>query len=412
MFLATDMTTEEKFRAAVNVIRNLPKNGSYQPSHELMLRFYSYFKQATEGPCMAPRPAFWEVVKKMKWEAWNRLGNMSQEEAMNNYVEELKKIVETMSYTDNVANFLGSLGSFYDAVPVEDLELLVGNVIERVRSQPGSPLRNSPLTSREASPHRMPATSAANGRITSSLETSPASSYSASPLPPDPNDDDEEEEFIDTVEAEPERIVKDNPPLSRPSSGSKKLNHCSNAIPMIQKNDSTGIVCNGLITGSAVMNHVNGHAEVGEERETLGRRGRSSERHNPVILREMVETSRRISQTELQSSVQANLNSAIIPRELTDSLPVNDISGQICEAVIHLQRDLDGVTARVRSLEVSALSGSLRNSVVWQNSGHPVWWPFPDLSPRTCVFVILWPLFVHAFISWLRRRRSTRAQLL
>lgn len=54
--------------------------------------------------------------------------------------------------------------------------------------------------SREASPHRVPATSAANGRITSSLETSPASSYSASPLPPDPNDDDEEEEFIDTVE--------------------------------------------------------------------------------------------------------------------------------------------------------------------------------------------------------------------
>jgi len=66
--------------------------GSYQPSHELMLRFYSYFKQATKGPCVAPRPAFWEVVKKMKWEAWNRLGNMSQEEAMNNYVEELKKV--------------------------------------------------------------------------------------------------------------------------------------------------------------------------------------------------------------------------------------------------------------------------------------------------------------------------------
>jgi hypothetical protein len=57
-----------------------------------MLRFYAYFKQATEGPCVAPRPAFWEVVKKMKWEAWNKLGNMSREEAMNNYVEELKKV--------------------------------------------------------------------------------------------------------------------------------------------------------------------------------------------------------------------------------------------------------------------------------------------------------------------------------
>ena len=79
---------------------------------------------------------------------------------------------------------------------------------------------------------------------------------------------------------------------------------------------------------------------------------------------EVVETSMRISQAELQNSVQANLNSAFIPRELTDSLPVNDISDQIREAVIHLQRDLDGVTARVRSLEVSALSGSLHNSVV------------------------------------------------
>jgi len=71
------------------------------------------------------------------------------------------------------------------------------------------------------------------------------------------------------------------------------------------------------------------------------------------------ETSMRIRQAEL-----AVPNSAIISRELTDFLPVNDISDQIREAVLHLQRDLDGVTARVRSLEVSALSGSLHNSVV------------------------------------------------
>lgn len=50
-----------------------------------------------------------------------------------------------MSYTDNVANFLGSLDSFYESVPAEDLELLVGPVLERMRSQPGSPLSGSPL---------------------------------------------------------------------------------------------------------------------------------------------------------------------------------------------------------------------------------------------------------------------------
>jgi len=57
-----------------------------------MLRFYSYYKQAIEGPCQQSKPAFWEVVKKAKWDAWTRLGNMSRTEAMNNYVEELKKV--------------------------------------------------------------------------------------------------------------------------------------------------------------------------------------------------------------------------------------------------------------------------------------------------------------------------------
>lgn len=57
-----------------------------------MLRFYAYFKQATEGPNTAPKPAFWEVVKKAKWDAWTKLGNMPKEEAMTNYVEELKKV--------------------------------------------------------------------------------------------------------------------------------------------------------------------------------------------------------------------------------------------------------------------------------------------------------------------------------
>jgi hypothetical protein len=87
--------------------------------------------------------------------------------------------------------------------------------------------------------------------------------------------------YLTLTQTEPERIFKDNPTLSRPSSGSKKLNHCSNANAVIQKNDSPGIVSNGLINGSAFMNHVNGHAEVVEERETVNRRGRSRERHSP-----------------------------------------------------------------------------------------------------------------------------------
>jgi len=41
--------------------------GSFKPSHEMMLKFYSYYKQATVGHCKASKPGFWDVVGKAKW---------------------------------------------------------------------------------------------------------------------------------------------------------------------------------------------------------------------------------------------------------------------------------------------------------------------------------------------------------
>ncbi|CAG9573332.1 unnamed protein product [Danaus chrysippus] len=193
------MSLEEKFRAAVNVIRSLPKSGSYQPSNELMLRFYSYFKQATEGPCLKDKPGFWDVVNRAKWEAWNKLGDMTKDEAMQAYVNELHKvsdprhmtsavqvtsiriqfnnvlqytllhrlvkelteetfltcmycvcarvhcpcvfvrhqIVETMSFNSDVASFLSvEDGSSF---PSADLQLVAGDVLGRGRSAENSP---------------------------------------------------------------------------------------------------------------------------------------------------------------------------------------------------------------------------------------------------------------------------------
>nr|XP_023024159.1 acyl-CoA-binding domain-containing protein 5-like [Leptinotarsa decemlineata] len=134
------MTTEQKFNAAVNVIRSLPKNGSYQPSNELMLRFYAYFKQGTLGDCQGSRPAFWDVVGRAKYDAWKALQGMSKEESMAKYVDELHSIVETMSYSDKVANFLEAPTDELDSINIDDLQLVAGDVIERVRSLPNSPL--------------------------------------------------------------------------------------------------------------------------------------------------------------------------------------------------------------------------------------------------------------------------------
>lgn len=67
--------------------------GKFQASDELKLKFYAYYKQATEGPNTQPKPAFYDVVGRYKWDAWKKLGEMPREEAMINYVEELKKVI-------------------------------------------------------------------------------------------------------------------------------------------------------------------------------------------------------------------------------------------------------------------------------------------------------------------------------
>ncbi|XP_066485138.1 acyl-CoA-binding domain-containing protein 5 isoform X2 [Tiliqua scincoides] len=105
-----------RFEAAVKVIQSLPKNGSFQPTNEMMLKFYSFYKQATHGPCDIPRPGFWDPIGRYKWDAWSALGDMPKEDAMIAYVEEMKKILETMPVTDKVEELLHVIGPFYEIV--------------------------------------------------------------------------------------------------------------------------------------------------------------------------------------------------------------------------------------------------------------------------------------------------------
>ncbi|KAM9230027.1 acyl-CoA-binding domain-containing protein 5 isoform 1-T1 [Dugong dugon] len=107
---------ETRFEAAVKVIQSLPKNGSFQPTNEMMLKFYSFYKQATEGPCKNSRPGFWDPIGRYKWDAWSSLGDMTKEEAMVAYVEEMKKILETMPMTEKVEELLHVIGPFYEIV--------------------------------------------------------------------------------------------------------------------------------------------------------------------------------------------------------------------------------------------------------------------------------------------------------
>lgn len=104
----------------------------------MMLRFYSFYKQATQGPCTQPKPAFWDVVGRAKYDSYKALGNMPEERAMELYVEELNKIIETMSYTDSVAEFMGSINEL-NGTDVDDLDVDASKAIRNGRSNSSSP---------------------------------------------------------------------------------------------------------------------------------------------------------------------------------------------------------------------------------------------------------------------------------
>ncbi|XP_077391781.1 acyl-CoA-binding domain-containing protein 5-B-like [Festucalex cinctus] len=105
---------QAKFAAAVKVIWSLPKEGPFQLSDDMMLMFYSYYKQATMGPCTVTRPiGFWQSHEKNKWDSWSSLGNMTKEEAMKNYVENIQLILETMPISTEVSDLVQLLGNFY-----------------------------------------------------------------------------------------------------------------------------------------------------------------------------------------------------------------------------------------------------------------------------------------------------------
>jgi len=116
------MDLERKFAAAVDVIQNLPSNGPFQPSNEMKLKFYAYYKQATVGPCSAKRPSFWDLAARAKYDAWTELGTMEKTTAMTKYVDNLKQIIEAMNFSQDVENFMEALGPFYEEVDERELD--------------------------------------------------------------------------------------------------------------------------------------------------------------------------------------------------------------------------------------------------------------------------------------------------
>lgn len=83
------MTTQELFQQAVEDSKLL----SSRPSNDTLLKLYGLYKQATEGDAPDTSPAGpFDFIGKAKYGAWEELGGLSQEVAMQQYTELVGKL--------------------------------------------------------------------------------------------------------------------------------------------------------------------------------------------------------------------------------------------------------------------------------------------------------------------------------
>ncbi|MGX5672839.1 acyl-CoA-binding protein [Thermomonas sp. XSG] len=63
-----------------------------RPDNDTLLRLYALYKQGSEGDVSGPKPGFFDFVGTAKYEAWAKLKGTAQEQAMQHYVDLVRKL--------------------------------------------------------------------------------------------------------------------------------------------------------------------------------------------------------------------------------------------------------------------------------------------------------------------------------
>jgi acyl-CoA-binding protein len=63
-----------------------------RPDNDTMLKLYALYKQGASGDVSGPKPGFFDFVGTAKYEAWAKLKGTKQDEAMQKYVDLVKKL--------------------------------------------------------------------------------------------------------------------------------------------------------------------------------------------------------------------------------------------------------------------------------------------------------------------------------
>ena len=82
-------SVKQAFEAAQLDIKKLTS----RPSNETFLQLYALYKQGSQGDVEGKRPGFTDMIGRAKFDAWTGVKGTSSNEAMQKYVDWVKKLL-------------------------------------------------------------------------------------------------------------------------------------------------------------------------------------------------------------------------------------------------------------------------------------------------------------------------------
>lgn len=77
------MSLQEQFEKIVAESKNM----SVRPDNMTLLKMYGLYKQGSNGDVQGERPGMTDFVGRAKWDAWQALQGMPQEQAQQQYID-------------------------------------------------------------------------------------------------------------------------------------------------------------------------------------------------------------------------------------------------------------------------------------------------------------------------------------
>ncbi len=84
------MSLEEQFKSAAERVKALTS----RPTNEQLLDLYALYKQGTDGDCSGARPGMFDLKGRAKFDAWASKKGLGKDQARQNYVALVDKLVK------------------------------------------------------------------------------------------------------------------------------------------------------------------------------------------------------------------------------------------------------------------------------------------------------------------------------